>query len=124
MFFIGPSGMSFVSAGDLASESFDKNDFTQDNTWRELDVSGAVPGGTSLVLWRIKTTCGTAGYVAKIRPNGYTNEKNMLDLMVIEANKNVCETFAMVLPPDHKLEYKFSSIAWGTIDLTVVGWFV
>jgi len=124
MFFIGPSGMKFVSAGDLASESFDKNDFTQDNAWHELDVSSAVPAGTALVVWRIIATCATAGFLAKIRPNGYTNEKNMLDLMVIVANKNVCETFAMVLPADHKLEYKFSNVAWGTIFLTPVGWFV
>ena len=124
MFFIGPSGMKFVSAGDLAAAAFDKTDFTADGAWHDLDVSAHVPVGIPVALWRLNIKCATAGFTAQIRPKGYTNDINIIDLMVTVANKSNYETFAMVVPADGMLQYKIADTTWATINLTPVGWFV
>ncbi len=123
MFFIGKTIVrEIVSAGDLASRVWDISDFTTDNTWRELDVSSAIPLAAKLAVLRIRITDDVAGMYCEIRPKGYTSGINIFRAMVLAANKPADHEFAIVLPEDNILEYKFSNTTWGVIDLDPIYW--
>jgi len=126
MFFVGKpvaaDTREVVGAGDFAARTWDKNDFTCDGNRHELDVSAVVPVASKIAIFRLRINSATAGYYIEIRPKGYTNDKNILRLMVISANKpSDCE-FAIDMPADGILEYECSNGVFTFLDLDPVYW--
>ncbi len=123
MFFIGKAIVrEIVSAGDLASRSWDKNDFITDGNYHDLDVSSVVPIAAKIAVFRIRMNSATAGHYCEIRPKGYTNGINIFRSMVMVANKPVDNEFSIVLPSDNILEYEFSNGTLTFIDLDPIYW--
>lgn len=66
----------FINRGDPAADDFTAG-LTQDNAWRDLDLSDIVPAGAKAVLLRV-TLAGTAGTdKVTFRRNGNTNANNV-----------------------------------------------
>lgn len=119
-------GMTYTDRGDLSAQDFSGGDFTTDNTWRDLDLSGIV--GSNAVLTHIifsvveNTAAGTPKSL-RFRTNGNTNDVNRC-LVFCPANTIPGTQEGMVYTDsDGVIEYKASNNTFETIEMTVKGWF-
>ncbi len=115
-----PTSNLYVSNGDVASEHFDKNDFTWDNAWRILDVSSVVPAGVKLIHIRVIHLNVISMGVMTFRKNGYSNIKNSVSLSLWYTGTVQHDVFAEV-DADRKLEYK-GDTSPTSFNMVIKGW--
>ena len=80
MFFSRPAGVKYVDRGDPANFDFDTGAFTDDNTWRELDLSSIIGVGVKTVHLRVRFASDSSGVSLAFRKKGNTNIKNIFHL--------------------------------------------
>lgn len=119
----GGNGGVFVDRGDPAAKDFTHADLTQDNTWRDLDLSGIVGANEALVLLRVILYDNVAQTRIRFRKNGNSNEHNIASVFVSSANQYVTQDCLMVCDSAGKIEYQ-SSTTINFVYLTVAGWWL
>lgn len=99
--------------------------FTTDGTWKVdgLDLSGIVPAGATGVVISVLVNDDAASSTFHVRPNA-TDTANDHQVWIQVANISHKDNFTMPIDADRLLDYYGSNLAFVTIDLTVVGWFI
>lgn len=118
----GSNAMRYVDRGDLAATDYTQAAFTQDNTWRDLDISAIVGAKSALVHLRVTITDSATETLMRFRENGNANVPNStrLGTQVINISKSG-DCFVMT-DSAGVLEYLVSS-ACNAISVSVAGWF-
>lgn len=107
-----------ISRGDIAAYDYQTADFTWDNTWRVLDLTGKVAAGAIEAYLRITMGHSSAGPNMMFRKNGYSNAVNGV-VVSVQAVAGTREYARWIeLDSDGKTEYK-GQTAPGTFTMTV-----
>lgn len=112
----------YVDRGDPAAHDFTLVDLTTDGAWHTLDVSAIIPKTAQAVLWRGQVEGAGADWTVLFRKYGNTNEINVCCLETLRANIVRCRLCVGAIDHNQKIEYKIDNENWGTINLTVRGW--
>jgi len=118
-----PSSSLVVSAGDIAAFDYDKNDFTWDSTWYELDMSAKIPASAKLVHLRVRHIHTATNNWMKFRKNGYSNIFNMAEFNTRVASVSDQSDVWVEVDADSKIAYQGGSIPLG-FDVAVRGWII
>lgn len=110
-----------------APNAWDKQigDFTTDGTWKVngLDISGIVPAGAVAVMLRLQISDDAAGSAFWILSAAGTAMAEFL--ANTQAAGMVTEVHGVIsISADRLLDYKGSNLAFTTINLAVLGWFI
>lgn len=114
----------YFGRGDAGAFDFQVGDFTQDNVWRNLDLSSIVPANTVLVLLRIVCRSTKADDVFNLRTNGYGNVFNVVRVQSRIAN--IRNSLDIHVTPDSNgiIEYKCLQGFFDLLNVTVAGWWM
>jgi len=112
----------FVDRGDPAAHDFTKADLLTDGAWHTLDLSAIVPKSAQAVLWRGQVLGAGADWMVLFRKYGNTNDINVCCLETLRANVTRCRLCVGAIDHNQKIQYKIDDENWGTINLTVRGW--
>lgn len=114
----------FVDRGDPASNDFAGADFTKDNNWHNLDLSGIVPAGAKAVLVRALCTSTSINRSFLLRKDGNANSINWVQYRCTVANVPYTADAVCPISTARKLEYRVTHTDLYTIYLTVKGWWL
>ena len=124
MFFSRRSGHRFVDR--VEEGGYDKlvADFTKDDNWHELDLSGIIPKNATWIFFTI--IIGSADDTAEVyfREVGGTAGNYRGRQYVQVANKPIVLTSYIPITNAGKIEYRVSNVTWTYLHLTVRGWFI
>lgn len=127
---ITATGESFTDRGDPATADFDQDDLTWDGSWHDLDLSGIIDVGTTVVLLRVYYYTDTDKGELLFRTNGNTNEKNVVRVQTLHTaltgqDRTAAEDVLVAPDADGVIEYNRTgdlSSTDTTLQLTVGGW--
>jgi len=113
----------YVDRGDIAASDWLVGDFTRDNAWHDLNLSGVIPSGLSLVHFRCFILSTVVNKAAMFRTKGNSNEINMHKFWVPVAS--MWHQMDFMIPPsvDNKVQYRISSTDITGMSLSIVGAF-
>ena len=112
---------AYTSSGDLASADYVKTDFTMDGTWRDLDLSGKVAAGATLVLIRCDIKHGTPGRYIMFRKKGYNNAINAVMFRAVTADSTESYDAWLEVDGDRVCQYNGPANAFVDLTITVKG---
>ena len=115
---------SFVDRGDPADYDFIESDLTLDGNWHDMDLSGIVPDGAKAVSIRIDTITGTATAYSAFRKKGNTNESNSANALHPIANNANSTDLLCPISDARFIQYKFQSVPWFYIVISIKGWWL
>jgi len=115
---------SFVDRGDPNAHDFTKINFVTDGTWHDLDLSAIVPAGAVAVMLKLQINATAANKLVYFRKNGNVQPFNVSFLATQVPNIWNGDDLIVALDTDRKVEYLIHIATWGSINLTVSGWFV
>lgn len=115
---------SFVDRGDPAAVDYITGDFTKDNTWYELDLSGVVPAGAKAVAITIVVFTTAVGSELSFRRAGNLRTINKATIMTQVANIFLANDLVIAVDSDRKIEYRASVATWVVINVSVKGWWL
>lgn len=125
MFFSGSAGVKYVDRGDPVNFDFLTGAFTDDGTWRELDLSSIIGSGVKAVHLRVRFASNSTNVRLSFRKKGNTNGRNVFQLYSQTANVYYDVDGIVVCDSDGKIEYNIHpDFAGGTIEFLVGGWWV
>jgi len=113
----------FVDRGDPAAVDWDEGDLTEDNTWRDLDVTAITGAGAIAVLLRVNIQYNSASPYISFRENGNSNNINWSVLANVVANQNHYADMVVRLGAGEVFEYK-ATASPTSINITVAGWWI
>jgi hypothetical protein len=119
----GGVGMMFVERGDPAAEDFTAANFTADGAWHDLDLSAIVPAGAVAVLLAGVFTHVTAGKAFLVRKHGNVNTKAVAAAESVVAGGEFRTLLLVSCSAARHIDYYADNAAWGTLNITVAGWF-
>lgn len=119
---VGKSG--YVDRGDPSGWDFELGVLTTDATWNDLDLSGIVPGGATIVLLTVNIKDDTAGSRIMFRENGNSNAYNISPLNTQEANYRLYGDCWVKPDKNRIIEYNAEDVTWTSIEILVRGWFI
>ena len=123
MFFSQAAGAKWTNRGDAAEEDFIVTDLTFDNTWRDLDFSGIVPKGASLIFVSLKITHTNTNVPIRFRPKGFTVSVQPIGYTTKGALNMDYSTLFLQPDSDGIVQYKGGSVAtWVVFTIRVMGW--
>ena len=120
----GGGGMDYVDRGDPAAWDFTIVDFTTDNTWRTLDLSGIVPVGAVAVHMMIYIRDNAANSELLFRKNGNTNLHNAGRINTQVANIDIRQDIIVACDANRVIEYKGAPAGFTFIYVIVRGWWI
>lgn len=112
----------YIARGDPAAEDFDTNDFTKDNLWRDLNLSGIVPAGAQAVLLGVYIQATAAAADVRFKRKGMSNNWAVSGLAVPVANQPIMGNLVVSLDSNRVCEYKMTTHTWTYLYVTIVGW--
>jgi len=117
------SNITYIDRGD--SDAYDKvkTDFTDDNTWRDLDLSAIVGSRKVLTLIHCYLQSPTIPADFSLRTKGNSNEFNVGRGDVLIINKPVRYEVFIKTDAYGFIQYKATDEAWTVLSLLVRGWF-
>lgn len=118
----GLHGAGFSDRGDPASADYDENDLTLDGSWYDLDLSGIVPAGTTVVLLQVRVNSATAGSWMQFRKNGNSNTSAVQAVKINASNGYNHGCLLVACDSSRVIEY-WAHSTMATVLLTVTGWF-
>lgn len=123
MFFSKPSGQRWYNRGDSNTEDFLVTDLTKDGDWHDMDLSGVIPKGTSLVLMRLRLNHTGANQEIRFRTKGHTQVENFIGQHTNDAMR-MLGTSIMVQPDsDGIIQYTTGAAGtWLVITIQIKGW--
>jgi len=96
------------------SWDFDQDDFTEDGTWRSLDLSGIVPVGTKFVTIEIHPTINAVSVNFSFRKNTAAGI-NFTQQISQVANVQCSEQFRVAVASDRTIQYNMGVATWSNI---------
>lgn len=117
-------GLKFVNRGDPASEDFGLGDFTFDDAYHDLDLSGIIPEGVKVVLFTIEMNTAASRQRVAFMKKGQINTLNIAYALTQVANMPIVHDLFVVPDSSRFIEYQGSSGVWNTLSMTIRGWFV
>jgi len=98
-------------------------DFTRDNTWREKDISGIVPVGTTKVEMSCRFYAAGTPHEMLWRKGGETNSIMFIKRESGDEAREYQWSFWVDVSNDRKVEYKITAGAMNNLDITILGGF-
>jgi len=114
----------YFDRGDPVAFDFQIGDFIEDNTWRDLDLSGIIPANVVLVLLRVVVRSTTISTVVNFRKNGNVSVFNVVRFPIFLAL--IRNSLDVHVTPDANgvIEYKFNNDKSDLCNITVAGWWL
>ena len=112
----------YVDRGDPAAYDFTLTDFTTDETWRDLDLSGIVPSGAAAVHLRVEVADNTKESTIKFRKKGNTNDINTGEIETRDSKTPNDQNLVVANDTNRVIQYWASNTSWTAIDFVVCGW--
>ena len=119
-----PGGIYVPRNSDAAAVDYDVDDFTTDNTWRDLDLSSIVPSGAKAVCVRVQVYDGAAASALRFRKNGNSNDVEIYIIRTQVINVQNDGVAIISLDANRVIEYKGDNLAFSSISFHVMGWFI
>lgn len=116
--------VNFVDRGDPAVTDWSITTLTADGSWHDLDCSSIVPAGTKGIMLRVVVSATASGKIMHIRKNGNINFTNALAGITQVANVSASHNGIVPCDGNRTLEYLISPGTWGTLGITILGWFI
>lgn len=110
--------------GDAPAWDFEVGDFVQDNTWRNMDLSGIIPETTRAVCFHLVVRATLIDIAINFRTKGNVSVFNVTRTACSIANlKNSVDV--IVFPnADRMIEYKIFADRYNIINVCVAGWWL
>ena len=118
------SSFGFFDRGDASTYDFTSADFTADNAWHDLDLSGIVPTDTAAVLLICRVRHGFIPSAFRFRKNGNVNARNMPVVAPCVSNVYSYAVITVFCDDSSVIEYRCSAGPWLNADFTVSGWWL
>lgn len=118
-----PTLTGFQDRGDPAAFDFVKTDFTRDDSWHDLDLSGVVPSGATAVVLRIALVNTSAGAYIYLRKKGHTNAVNQAECHMQVANVGVVYDKTVAVDENGFCQYRVDPNLWTWLSIVIAGWF-
>jgi len=115
---------SYVDRGTYVGADWNQNDFTFDNTWRELDLSAIVPAGAKAVCLRLRFGCDDISWRIRLRPKGTTSHLHTCVQGTQIANVTIGANPCLGCDADRKIEYRSTPTTNLEFFVNVRGWFL
>ncbi len=112
----------YVDRGDPAAADFTVANFTDDATWRDLDLSAIVPASARAILLEIDFKSVSAGKEIRFRKYGQSNAINHWDAEAALGNIHQSAMAIVAIDQNRKIEYNIDNAVWTQLDFTVRGW--
>lgn len=112
----------YEGRGSYTLPDFIVGDFTADDTWRELDLSGIVPEGVTGVHIRCIGIHANVSKVVKFREKGTGDSLHKCEIRTQVANQAINAHFVTAISSDRKIEYFMNAPNWTKFGLVVRGW--
>lgn len=110
--------------GDKTAYDFTASDFTVDDAWHTLSLSGKIPAGAKYALLRFRLigASGSGGRTFfNFRKYGYSNEYNIHNFNYSETNMGTSLNFNLWVPiASMNLDYKINTTIAGLSQINVV----
>ncbi len=117
------AGGGFVDRGDLAAHDWTQATLTIDSAYHDLDLSGIIPLGTKLVLFRVRMSDDVTAQGFNLKTKGDVNEINRVESNTQVANIYIADDKFVVPDANRKVEYKITT-GVNNVYLNVGGWWV
>jgi len=114
--------LTYIHRGDPAAWDFMLANFTIDNAWHELDLSGIVPAKAKAVHLIVYAHNSILGQAVQFRHTSQVNEVNRAFCKTIVANLSNWFDIVQALDADRKIDYKAPPGGWVHINVAVRGW--
>lgn len=118
------ASLSFTDRGDPAANDYTQTDFTRDNAYHDLDLSAIVGANACLVLISVHIKASTTNEEMKVGTSGNSNDYNTAWRKTISANVDYRYDIWVWTDAAGKIQYKFTTGTYVTINFNVRGWFV
>lgn len=112
----------FTDRGDPGVKDFGIGDFTTNDAWHDLDLSGIVPAGAKAVALSVLIKDNAINSTFLLRKNGNTGGVNVSKMRTQVANLFHDGDCIVALDSNRIIEYYATSTVWTGIDITVKGW--
>ena len=116
--------MEYVDRGDPANYDFTLGDFTTNEAWHDLDLSGIIPINAVGVF----IICIIDGAIAekgiRFRKKGNIYDRSMTYQLLQVGNQYIVGNFFVAVGNDGIIEYKVNNITWSVINFAVRGWII
>jgi len=116
------SGQQYYDRGDPAAWDYEPGDFTTDNTYRDLDLSGISVVGTNRALVYMRFAFkGTVGATIRLRQNGNINDFNTYRGQFRTVGDTVHDYPWVYTDENGVIEYKISNSSWTNLNMLIMG---
>lgn len=115
---------TFIDRGDPAVEDFVFGDFTLDDGWHELDLSGIVPAGATAVLLFTHARADATAKVFRWRKHGNVNAIASPALRTVVANLYHYCNNVVAVDADRKIDYMGTFATFDDLRTAILGWWL
>lgn len=122
---IKTTGLKLHKKADQQSYDFTQNDFTKDDAYHDLDLSGIVPAGAVAVYLWGSFKSDTGGTEINLCQQGHTGA--YLKVMRHQPVADIAQEFDCIIPigPDRKIQYRCESApSYTNMNMSVVAWWI
>ena len=116
--------INYVDRGEISAADFTTGDFTSDNTWKVLDLSGILPSNTKFFHGLMSIRDDAVQQAILMTKNGATNKFNRLEFRTQVADVWVDSDFICPVDTDRKVTYLLYNVVYSGVQLTIRGWFI
>jgi len=115
---------SFIDRGDPRFADWGEGDFTHDNAWHDLDLSGIVPVGAKCVLIRVWASSFwiTSYFDLRMKGNSWNQNSSVAQMQV--SGQTYCKDMTCALNGQQVIQYRSNSPGWNFLNTTVRGWWL
>lgn len=113
---------AYVDRGHHPAHDFTFGDFTVDNAWHNLDLSGLVPENAKGVNLHCVGSSTNAGEIIYVKPPSHTATFASCSLRSQVAGVHNCFRRFFALDSNRILEYRITGDGWTNIQMSVKAW--
>lgn len=114
----------YVHRGDPGAWDFLIGDFTINDAWHELDLSGIVPANTSAVHLLVTINNTGVGKLIQFRHTSQVNVNNVASCKLKVAGISDWFDIVQALDTNRKIDYYVISGGWTFIGIVARGWWL
>lgn len=114
----------YFNRGDPNAWDFALGDFIQDNTWRDLDLSGIIPANVVTVHLRLIVQTSVIDRTFNLRTKGNADVFNVTRTTTLVANLR--NSVDVLVTPDASgfIQYKCLTPSFTRLNICVAGWWL
>ena len=119
-----PPSSALVIRPQYTSEDFLLVDFTNDNAWHDLDLSGIVPDKAYAVIVNLRIGATYYPESTRWRTKGSTTEFGAVKAGTYPVGSYRWHQLIIACDSNRVIQYRNSSGSWTTLDFNIYGWFL